>query len=43
MLARHTGQPEQNLRADTARDLVLAAAEAVAYGLADGVLNSRKR
>lgn len=43
VLAHHTGQSEQTLRADTARDLVLSAAEAVAYGLADGVLESRKR
>ena len=43
VLAHHTGQSAQTLRTDTARDLVLSATEAVAYGLADGVLESRKR
>jgi ATP-dependent Clp protease protease subunit len=43
VLARHTGQSIEQLRADTGRDLVLDAQEAVAYGLADGVLGSRKR
>lgn len=42
VLARHTGQTAERLREDTGRDLVLTAQEAVAYGLADGVLDSRK-
>ena len=33
ILARHTGQDVETLRADTDRDLVLTAEEAVAYGL----------
>lgn len=43
VLARHTGQPVERLRADTERDLVLTARQAVDYGLADTVLSSRKR
>ncbi|GAB2457849.1 ATP-dependent Clp protease proteolytic subunit [Nocardioides hungaricus] len=42
ILARHTGQSVERLREDTDRDLILAAEDAVAYGLADGVLDSRK-
>jgi ATP-dependent Clp protease protease subunit len=42
ILAQHTGQSVERLREDTDRDLILSAEEAVAYGLADGVLNSRK-
>ncbi len=42
ILARHTGQSVERLREDTDRDLILSAEEAVAYGLADGVLDSRK-
>jgi ATP-dependent Clp protease protease subunit len=42
ILARHTGQSVERLREDTDRDLILSADEAVAYGLADGVLDSRK-
>jgi ATP-dependent Clp protease protease subunit len=42
ILSRHTGQSVERLRADTDRDLVLTAEEAVAYGLADAVLDSRK-
>ncbi|GGF33387.1 putative ATP-dependent Clp protease proteolytic subunit-like protein [Marmoricola endophyticus] len=43
VLAAHTGQSVDKLRADTARDLVLTAQGAVDYGLADTVLASRKR
>ena len=43
MLARHTGQSLERLREDTDRDLVLSAEGAVAYGLVDGVLDSRKK
>ena len=42
ILAAHTGQSVERLREDTDRDLILAAPDAVAYGLADGVLDSRK-
>ena len=42
VLAQHTGQPVVRLREDTDRDLVLDAAGAVAYGIADTVLESRK-
>jgi ATP-dependent Clp protease protease subunit len=42
ILVRHTGQDLERLREDTERDLVLAAPEAVAYGVADGVLATRK-
>jgi ATP-dependent Clp protease protease subunit len=42
ILSRHTGQPVQRLRDDTDRDLILSAADAVAYGVADVVLDSRK-
>lgn len=42
LLSRHTGRPVEQLRADTDRDLVLTAPEAVAYGVADHVLESRK-
>ncbi|MFC5178654.1 ClpP family protease [Nocardioides taihuensis] len=42
ILVRHTGQPVERLREDTERDLVLDAEQAVAYGIADAVLDSRK-
>ncbi len=42
ILSRHSGQTVERLREDTGRDLVLNAQEAVAYGLVDGVLDSRK-
>jgi ATP-dependent Clp protease protease subunit len=42
ILSRHTGQEVAKLRHDTERDLVLSAQEAVAYGLADAILDSRK-
>jgi ATP-dependent Clp protease protease subunit len=42
ILARHTGQEVDRLRHDTERDLILSAQEAVAYGLADGVVEMRK-
>ena len=42
VLARHTGQEVDRLREDTDRDLILDAEGAVAYGLADAVLESRK-
>jgi ATP-dependent Clp protease protease subunit len=42
ILSRHTGQTVERLRADTGRDLVLNAEEAVRYGIVDAVLDSRK-
>ncbi len=42
ILSRHTGQSVDRLREDTERDLVLSAQEAVDYGLADGLIDSRK-
>jgi ATP-dependent Clp protease protease subunit len=42
ILARHTGQSVERLREDTGRDLVLDADAAISYGLADGILDSRK-
>lgn len=42
LLARHTGHSTDQIHADTERDLVLGAEEAVAYRLADAVLESRK-
>ena len=41
VLAEHTGQSVEGLREDTDRDLILPAHQAVAYGLADAVLESR--
>ncbi|SFC98381.1 ATP-dependent Clp protease, protease subunit [Nocardioides terrae] len=42
LLAHHTGRSVEQVRADTERDLVLGAADAVAYGVVDAVLESRK-
>lgn len=42
VLSHHTGQSVDQLRHDTDRDLILGAEAAVAYGVADGVLSSRK-
>jgi ATP-dependent Clp protease protease subunit len=42
LLALHTGRTVEQVRADTERDLVLGAADAVAYGVVDTVLESRK-
>jgi ATP-dependent Clp protease protease subunit len=42
ILSRHTGRDAEVIREDTERDLVLSADEAVAYGVADAVLDSRK-
>jgi ATP-dependent Clp protease, protease subunit len=41
-LAESTGQPPERVRDDIERDLILTAGEAVAYGLADHVITSRK-
>ena len=42
ILSRHTGQAVERLREDTDRDLILTADQAVAYGIADEVLDGRK-
>lgn len=43
VLATHTGRSVEQLRADTDRDLVLTAEQAVAYGIADTVVTTIKR
>lgn len=42
ILARHTGRSVEQVHQDTDRDLVLTAEEAVAYGVADVVIASRR-
>jgi ATP-dependent Clp protease protease subunit len=42
LLSRHTGRSVEQIRADTDRDLILSATEAVDYGVADAVVTSRK-
>ena len=42
ILSAHTGRSPEQVREDTDRDLILAADEAVAYGIVDGILGSRK-
>jgi ATP-dependent Clp protease protease subunit len=42
ILSRHTGHPVAKIRQDTDRNKTFSAAEAVAYGLADQVITSRK-
>ncbi len=42
MLARDTGQPVERIAADTDRDFVMTADEAMAYGLVDEILSSRE-
>ena len=41
VLARHTGQALERIRADTDRDTIFPAEQAVAYGLVDEVFSSR--
>lgn len=41
ILARHTGQPVERINADTDRDFVLEANEALEYGIIDDVFTSR--
>lgn len=43
ILARHTGQTEERLRADTDRDKYFSAQQAKEYGLIDGVVTTRSR
>jgi ATP-dependent Clp protease, protease subunit len=42
ILSRHTGHPVAKIRQDTDRNKTFSANEAVAYGLADQVITSRK-
>jgi ATP-dependent Clp protease protease subunit len=42
VLARHTGQTEDKIRADIERDTILTAGEAKEYGIVDEVITSRK-
>ena len=41
ILAEHTGQSKDRIHADTERDLILSAQDAVEYGLADQVMERR--
>ena len=43
VLAAHTGRSTATLLADTERDKVFTAEQAVAYGLADRIIPARKR
>ena len=42
VLAHHTGKPKAQIHDDTDRDRILSAEEAVAYGLADLIMERRK-
>jgi ATP-dependent Clp protease protease subunit len=42
ILARHTGQPIEKVRADIERDTILTAQQAKEYGMVDEVITSRK-
>ncbi|MFD5627298.1 MULTISPECIES: ATP-dependent Clp protease proteolytic subunit [unclassified Streptomyces] len=42
MLVRHTGQSPERIAADIERDKILDAPAALAYGLVDGIIPSRK-
>lgn len=42
ILSRHTGQPIDKVNLDTERDFILEAADAVAYGLVDKVIEHRE-
>ena len=41
ILAKHTGQTVEKIHADTDRDYVIEAPQAVAYGIIDEVITSR--
>jgi ATP-dependent Clp protease protease subunit len=43
IIAKHTGQTFEKVSKDTDRDFILTAEEAVAYGVVDEVISSRKR
>ena len=42
ILAKHTGQPIEKIRADIERDTILTAEQAKEYGMVDEVITSRK-
>ncbi len=42
ILAKHTGQSRERIHADTDRDFVIEANEAVEYGIIDSVISSRE-
>jgi ATP-dependent Clp protease protease subunit len=42
LIAKHTGQPLEKVAKDTDRDFILTAEEAVAYGVVDEVISTRK-
>jgi len=42
VLAFHTGQTTERVHADTDRDFVMEANEALAYGIIDDVISSRQ-
>jgi len=42
IISEHTGQPLEKVTKDTDRDFILTAQEAVAYGVVDEVITSRK-
>jgi ATP-dependent Clp protease protease subunit len=42
VLAHHSGQPAERIRADIDRDFILRGADAVAYGLVDHVIATRR-
>jgi ATP-dependent Clp protease, protease subunit len=42
ILARHTGRGREQVRAVLARETILTSAEALAYGVVDGILGARK-
>ena len=42
IVAEHPGQPVEKVKTDTDRDYILTAEEAVAYGVVDEVISSRK-
>jgi ATP-dependent Clp protease protease subunit len=42
ILARHTGQTQEQIRKDIDRDKILTAQEAKEYGIVDQVIPSRK-
>jgi ATP-dependent Clp protease protease subunit len=41
-LSKHTGQSEEQVRADIERDKIFTAEEARAYGIVDDIIPSRK-
>ena len=41
ILSLHTGQPHERVHADTDRDFVMEAREALEYGIIDTVIESR--